>query len=63
MADREYKHIYHKGIEKANDAKKRYEDAGMRVLDGTVVDIEGVRFWWSYGVVSRVRMPIKTEQN
>lgn len=49
VADREYKRIYQNGIEKANDAKKRYEDAGMRVLDGTVVDIEGVRFGGAMG--------------
>ena len=40
---------YHDGREKAKDSIKRYREAGMIVLDGTVVELEGVRFGGAMG--------------
>ena len=40
---------YHDGREKARDSIMRYREAGMIVLDGTVVELEGVRFGGAMG--------------
>jgi len=40
---------YQDGREKARDSIKRYQEAGMIVLDGTVVKIEGVHFGGAMG--------------
>ena len=49
VAEREYKVLYQNGIEKATHAKALYQEADMLVLDGTVVEIEGVRFGGAMG--------------
>lgn len=40
---------YKDGREKAIDSKKRYQDAGMIVLDGTIAEIEGMKFGGAMG--------------
>ncbi len=49
VAEREYKTLYQNGIEKATHAKQLYQEAGMIVLDGSVVEIEGVKFGGAMG--------------
>lgn len=49
LADREYKTVYQNGVEKATQAKRLYQEAGMIVLDGSVVELEGVRFGGAMG--------------
>ncbi|MBP6498244.1 MAG: metallophosphoesterase [Campylobacteraceae bacterium] len=49
VADSEYKSLFENGIEKATEAKMRYQDAGMIVLDGTIEEIEGIKFGGAMG--------------
>jgi len=49
VADSEYKTLYQNGREKAEHAKKCYQEASMIVLDGTVAELEGVRFGGAMG--------------
>lgn len=49
LADREYKTLYQNGREKAAAAKDTYEEAGMIVLDGTITEIEGIKFGGAMG--------------
>lgn len=49
VADREYKTLYQNGIQKAAEAKNRYQEAGMIVLDGTIEEIEGIKFGGAMG--------------
>lgn len=46
----EYITTYTKGgLQKAAEAKKRYQEAGMIVLDGTIEEIEGIKFGGAMG--------------